>query len=115
MTKYIVILFCLSLCIVSCKKEHFKRVFISENKTEVSIDGEKEGLAMEWSVTIKVKANGFNDGALSFQIYNDSLENNVKIDWLNPENAIITFIEKDRERKFKLIASDKQVFLAEMN
>lgn len=98
----------------SCKNEHFKRILISENKTEVTIEGEKEGLAMEWSVTIHVKAKGFSDGTLSFQIYNDSLENNVKVDWLNSENAIITFVEKDGERKFKLIASNKQIFLAEI-
>ncbi|HLP51007.1 MAG TPA: hypothetical protein VK154_09010 [Chitinophagales bacterium] len=63
-----------------------------------------------------VKAYDFKEGKLLFEVMAGDLTNeNVKFDWKDDNNCIITIEEQDKHlRTFQLIASNNQVQLGEI-
>ena len=61
-----------------------------------------------------VKSGDIPEGSLIFEIYDDDLnDSNVRFDWADSNNAVITFTQRDGEKKtFKLTVSDSNVILA---
>ena len=69
-----------------------------------------------WKVVLKVKAYTFKEGKLEFEIYaNDITDQNVKFNWQDDKNCIITFEQReDKPRTFQLIADGGQLQLGEI-
>ena len=101
---------------LSCQEEVFKQEFLSPNqKTKVLIEAKRSGKLDSWKVVATVKSNSFDDGSLSFEIFNDQLKDNIQFDWSDSENAIISFNQTDGvARKFTLISSSNQLHLSEL-
>jgi hypothetical protein len=89
----------------------------SNQKVKVSISGSRSNTVDPFKVILTVKAYDFKDGRLEFEIYADDLnDQNVKFNWQDDRNCLITFKQQDGvERKFQVIADDTQVQVAEVN
>jgi hypothetical protein len=87
-----------------------------DKNVTVTINAKRPSVVDAWSVMIKVKAYSFAEGKLAFEVYSDDLtEQNVKFDWQDNNNCIITFpVRDDKPRRFQLIANQDQVQLAEI-
>lgn len=89
----------------------------SENrKVKINITGKRSSAVEAWKVTLKVKAYDFEEGQLEFQVYAEDLnEDNISVIWEDEYHAKITIVERDKHKRiFELIASEKQLQLAEM-
>ena len=86
-------------------------------KVKVSITAKRSSSVDPWNVLLGVKAYDFKEGKLEFEIYAADLnDQNVKFDWRDDRNCLITFQQQDgTPRKFQLIADDSQVQVAEVN
>ena len=101
---------------VSCQKEKFleNRIF-QDGKCEIKITGEKDTKFSSWNVAVYVKAHGFEDGSLHFEIFNDQLKDNITYNWTSPNEAIILFNQTDGvPRKFLLKSSSQELYLGEL-
>lgn len=111
----LLIVFALFL-LISCQKEKFveNRTF-QEGKCQVKITAEKDTKFSSWNVAVYVKAHGFEDGSLHFEIYNDQLKDNISYNWTSQNEAIISFNQTDGvPRKFLLKSSPQELYLGEL-
>ena len=69
-----------------------------------------------WKIEIRVKAYDFKEGYLALEIYADDItDQNVKFDWKDDKNCLITIEQRDGEpRKFQLLTNANQVQLGEI-
>lgn len=112
-----ILIFALSLLLLtSCQKEKFVEVReFQEGKCQVKITAEKKSKFSGWEVAVFVKAHGFEDGSLHFEIYNEKLKDNITYNWTSPNEAIISFNQTDGvSRKFLLKSSPQELYLGEV-
>ena len=109
----IIFLFTLS----SCKHQNvnFNKSF-KEDKVNIMVDATKNSPLDPWSVNLSAKVYGFEKGSLHFEQQVKTLsEPTVTFDWQDENTCIIGFPDDDGSiRKFQLIASPKQFYLAEV-
>ena len=88
----------------------------ANGKVKIKITAKREGALDPFKTEITVKAYDFKEGKLLLEIIADDLNNqNVKFDWKDENNCLITIEENDKHiRSFQLIASESQVQLAEI-
>ena len=88
----------------------------ANGKVKIKISAKREGTLDPFKTEITVKAYDFKEGKLLFEIIADDLNNqNVKFDWKDENNCLISIEENDKHvRSFQLIASESQVQLAEI-
>ena len=104
------------LLLTSCQKEKFVEVReFQDGKCEVKITAEKKSKFSGWEVAVYVKAHGFEDGSLHFEIYNEKLKDNITYNWTSPNEATISFNQTDGvPRKFLLKSSPQELYLGEL-
>lgn len=87
-----------------------------DKNVTVTIVAKRPTVVDAWTVTIKVKAYSFDEGKLTFEVYDDDINaQNVKFDWQDNNNCIITVPQRDdKDRRFQLIANKDQVQVAEI-
>ncbi len=85
-------------------------------KVKVKISANRSNVFDPFKTEITVKAYDFKEGKLIFEVTADDLNNqNVKFNWTDDSNCIITIEENDKHvRSFQLIANESQVQLAEI-
>lgn len=86
----------------------------ADGKTKVTIHGKRDSAIEPFKVTMTVKSGDIPEGSLIFEVYTSDLnDSNVRFDWSDSQHAVITFTQKDGEKKiFKLTVSDTNVILA---
>ena len=88
----------------------------ANGEVKVKIEGKRSVPFDPFKTEITVKAYNFKEGKLLFEITASDLnEQNVKFNWEEETNCVITIEESDkRVRTFKLIANENQMQLAEI-
>jgi hypothetical protein len=111
---FLLVLFVLSAC--NGKKAALVINNSPNGKVSIAVTGNRATTVDAWKVTIAVKASTFKEGKLSFEIYADDLnEKNVKFNWQDDKNCIITIEQReDKPRTFQLIADGTQLQLGEI-
>jgi hypothetical protein len=106
------------LLFASCngKKEATVNNISPDKHVHITVSGTRPSALDAWKVNIAVKAYDFKEGKLEFEIYADDLSDaNVKFDWNDERNCIISITQRDGEqRRFHLIADANHVQLAEI-
>lgn len=114
----LVIFFSVTFLLLACGgKTNTTLQHISPNgKVKVNIEGKRTSSVEAWKVDMNVKAYGFEEGKLSFEIYADDIsDENVSFEWEDEFHCKIIIRQSDgEERTFQLIASPKQLQLAEI-
>ncbi len=109
---------CLLFCLSSCVQQNvnFSKSF-KENKVNISVDASKKSPLDPWTVNLSAQVFGFEKGSLHFEQQVKSLsESNITFDWQDENTCLIGFPDDDgTTRKFQLIASPKQFYLAEVS
>ena len=102
----------------SCKPQHinFSNNY-KEGKVIITVDASKISPLDPWAVDLSAKVYGFEKGSLHFEQQAKTLsETTIKFDWKDENTCIISFPDDDGSiRKFQLIASAKQFYLAELS
>jgi hypothetical protein len=85
-------------------------------QVKVKVQGQRSNVLDAFKTEISVTAYDFKEGKLIFNIMAGDLNaENVKFNWQDDNNCIITIEERDKHvRSFKLIANEMQVQLAEI-
>ena len=86
-----------------------------DGKTVISVDGKKATSLDPFTVTMEVKSGKESMGSLQFEITAVMLDaSNVKFDWSDANNCIITFTHSDGEKRvFRYYATASNVILRE--
>jgi hypothetical protein len=110
------VLFILFLYSCNDKKAAVFENLSPNKKVQIKVVANRPSAVDAWKVEIKVKAYDFKEGYLAFEVYAGDLnDQNVKFDWKDDRNCIITVEQRDGEpRKFQLIADANQVQLGEI-
>jgi hypothetical protein len=109
---FLALLFILTSC--NDKNEASLTKTSADGKTVVKVYGKRSSSLEPFQVTTTVKSGDIPEGSLIFEIFATDLnDSNVRFDWSDSRNAVITFTQKDGEKKiFKLTVSDTNVILA---
>ncbi|MBS1619858.1 MAG: hypothetical protein JST76_15165 [Bacteroidetes bacterium] len=85
-----------------------------DGKVTLTITGRKASALDPFQVSMSVRAGDIPEGSLTFEIAADDLnDSNVRLDWSDPQHAVITFTQRDGEpRIFTLAVSETSVLLA---
>jgi len=114
----LILFFSVTFLLIACSgKTNTSLQHISPNgKVKINIEGKRSTSVESWKVDMNVKAYGFEEGKLSFEIYSDDISNdNVSFEWEDEFHCKIIFRQSDgEERTFQLIASPKQLQMAEI-
>jgi len=88
----------------------------ANGKVKVKISATRSSALDPFKTEITVKAYDFKEGKLLLEIIAGDLNSeNVKFNWTDDSNCVITIEETDKHiRSFQLIASESQVQLAEI-
>jgi hypothetical protein len=86
-----------------------------DGKTTISVNGKKASSLDPFTVTLEVKSGKESMGSLQFEITASALDaSNVKFDWSDANNCIITFTHSDGEKRvFRYYATASNVILRE--
>jgi hypothetical protein len=90
---------------------------ISPNKkVTTTVTASRTNTVDAWKIIINVNAYTFKDQKLNLELYADDInDQNVKFDWQDNSNCIITFQQREaKPRTFHLKADPNQLQLAEM-
>ena len=109
---FLALLFILTSC--NEKNEVSLTKTSADGKTTVKVYGKRSSSLEPFKVTTTVKSGDIPEGSLIFEIFASDLnDSNVRFDWSDSRNAVITFTQKDGELKiFRLTISDTNVILA---
>ncbi len=88
----------------------------ANGKVKIKISATRGNVFDPFKTEIAVKAYNFKEGKLLLEVIAGDLNNdNVKFNWTDSSNCVITIEEADKHiRSFQLIASESQVQLAEI-
>lgn len=88
----------------------------ANGKVKIKIAASRSNALDPFKTEIAVKAYDFKEGKLLLEITADDLtQENVKFNWTDDNNCVITIEENDKHiRSFQLVASESQVQLAEI-
>ncbi|MBP6732791.1 MAG: hypothetical protein KA149_12070 [Chitinophagales bacterium] len=112
------ILLALTFSLAACngKTEAMLENTSANGKVKVKLTAKRSSALDPFKAEITVKAYDFKEGKLLFEIMAADLNNeNVKFNWKDDNNCLITIEESDKHvRSFQLLASENQVQLAEI-
>ena len=85
-------------------------------KTVISVSGKRQTGLDPFSVTMEVKTGSVVSGSLQFEVAASMLDaGNVKFDWKDDENCLITFTYSDGEKRvFRYYATESNVILEQV-
>ncbi len=113
-----IIVISIALVLFSCSSKRTAQIesTSANGKVKVKIEGKRSIPFDPFKTEITVKAYNFKEGKLLFEITASDLnEQNVKFNWEDETNCVITIEESDKHiRSFKLIANESQMQLAEI-
>lgn len=86
-----------------------------DGKTVISVNGKKPAILEPFTVTMEVKTNDKSEGSMKFEVAASVLDtSDVKFDWMDSQNCLITFIHTDGEKRvFRYYATATTVMLRE--
>jgi hypothetical protein len=116
--KPLFVLFLIAVSISSCNDKTSATVesTSSNGKVKVKVEGKRSNVFDAFKTEITVSAYNFKNGKLIFEIMAGDLnKENVKFNWQDDNNCLITIEERDKHvRSFQLIANETQIQLAEI-
>ncbi|MBS1686796.1 MAG: hypothetical protein JSS76_18810 [Bacteroidetes bacterium] len=85
----------------------------ADGKVIVTITARKASALDPFQVSMAVRAGDIPEGSLNFEVAADDLnDSNVRVEWSDPQHAVITFTQRDGEpRIFTLTVSESSVLL----
>ena len=112
-------LFLAVLILTSCQQHPVSASLSSpspDGKTMITIKAQKPSSLDPFTVTMEVKEGDVSQGSLQFEIGASTIDSsNVKYEWADSNNCIITFTHSDGEKRiFRYYATSTNVVLQEI-